>query len=306
MFSSKFTASEMALIDRLPKPPAFSKLWSTHVWIIEWLSADERRTGKELHDWMEQGRPGWSIYNRCTTKEEVILSIEQVAYITRQSDMVPILHIEAHGSEYGIASSRDTQEELLTWEELIIPFQMLNFATKCNLIVVVAACLGVAAIQALSDIRRAPAVAVVGTDSAVNESDLLLGIKEFYRPFKDEEEQNLTDIIESASREMSGTNFEIGLFITLAYYALIKKLFKEIRSDKYQERLEILRLRRHQETSFSSEELERLLDEPPEIAVLLQQIWDAMFMIDLYPNNNERFGLNWDEITSQVFANSVG
>jgi hypothetical protein len=55
----------------------------------------------------------------------------------------------------------------------------------------------------------------------------------------------------------------------------------------------------HQETSFSVEEIEQRLSELPEIqsSADLQKLWDHMFMIDLDSKNEERFGLNWTEIT---------
>jgi hypothetical protein len=160
------------------------------------------------------------------TKEEVIRSIEQAVHVTQQNSTVPVLHIEAHGGPIGIAPSRDNQAELLKWEELTTPLQQLNVATNCNLIVVVAACLGFAAIQALTQGPRAPAVALVGTDASVNESDLLLGTKEFYRRFKDEKPR-LIDIAETASREMRGTDFEVEPFAMLAYEASIEQLIRE-------------------------------------------------------------------------------
>lgn len=306
MFSSKLTASERSLIDSLPKPPAFAEVQTTNVWIIEWLSTGERRTGKELYEWMEQQRPGWSIYDRCATKGEVICSIKQAAHTTQQNGMVPVLHIEAHSGPNGIEPSRDTKEELLTWGELTIPLQHLNVATKCNLIVVVAACLGFAAIQALTKGPRAPAVALVGPDATVCESDLLLGAKEFYRRFKDKKPR-LIDMAESASREMSGTDFEIEPFATLAYESFIEQLIRKKRPLECQARLDRLRHRMHQETSFPEEEIKRRLAELPEILPSdhLQQIWDYMFMIDLDQKNKERFGLNWDEIASQIPAVSV-
>lgn len=307
MLSSNLTATEHALIDSLPKLPAFAEVRSTNVWIIEWLSTGERRTGSELHDWMEQQRPKWSIYNRCTSKGEVISSIEQAAHTTKQTGMVPVLHIEAHGGPDGIAPSKNIQEELLNWGELTIPLQQLNVATKCNLIVVVAACLGFAAIQALTQGPRAPAVALVGPDATVVESDLLLGAKEFYRRFKDEKPK-LTYIAESASREMRATDFEIEPFATFAYESFIEQLVMERRPTERQARLERLRQRMHQETCFSAEEIEKRLAELPEMPASeqLQQIWDYMFMLDIEPKNEERFGLNWNELVSQIHAVSVG
>ncbi len=106
--SNNLTASERALIETLPNLPALAEVRSTNIWIIEWLSPGERQTGKELHQWMKRQRPRWSIYNQCTAKNEVIRSIERADNFAHRSGMVPILHIEAHGGEAGLAPSRDT------------------------------------------------------------------------------------------------------------------------------------------------------------------------------------------------------
>ncbi|PHR48634.1 hypothetical protein [Cycloclasticus sp.] len=299
------TESEKTLIESLPKPPAVARLHVTNIWIIEWLSIGERRTGEELHDWMEQQRPGWSIYNRCTSKEEVIRSIERAAYSTQQNGMAPVLHIEAHGNLIGIAPSRDKQAELLRWEELTLPLQQLNIATKCNLVIVVAACLGFAAIQALTQSPRAPAIALVGTDATVNESDLLLGTKEFYRCIRGENSR-LTEIAETSSREMCSTDFEVEPFAMLAYEALVEQVIKRIRPVERHALIEKLRNRMHRETSFSMDVIERRLSQLPDIppSADLQETWDQMFMIDIYPTNEERFGLNWDNVIGQILAAS--
>ena len=306
MFSSDLTTSERALIDSLPKLPAVVEVRSTNIWIVEWLSPGERRTGTELYDWMEQQRPKWAIYNQCDCKADVIRSIEQAAQETHQTGIMPILHIEAHGGPDGIAPSTNIYEEVLTWAELTVPLQKLNVATKCNLMVVVAACLGFAAIKALTQGPRAPAVALVGPDATVNESDLLLGAKEFYRRLKDESPQ-LTYIAESASREMNAAGFEIEPFATLAYESFIEQVVRKKRPSECQDGLERLRQRMHQETSFSSKEIEKRLADLPKDLVLekIEQLWNYMFMFDLEPRNEERFGLNWDEIKSRMLAVSV-
>ncbi len=90
------------MIDSLPKLPAVAEVRSTNIWIVEWLSPGERRTGSELYDWMEQQRPKWAIYNQCDCKADVIRSIEQAAQVTQQIGIMPILHIEAHGGPDGM------------------------------------------------------------------------------------------------------------------------------------------------------------------------------------------------------------
>lgn len=305
--SNDLTESECALIEILPSPPALVAVRLTNIWIIEWLSPGERQTGNELHQWMEQQRHGWSIYNPCTSKNEVIRSIARAADFASQSGMLPVLHIEAHGGPAGLTPSRDTGGELLPWAELIFPLQKLNVATNCNLILVVAACLGFAAIQALTEGPRAPAVALVGPDATVNESDLLLGVKEFYRRFRDENPQ-LTYMAESASREMRTADFLIESFAILAYETFVEQLVRGSRPAEHKAFLERLRQRMHQQTSYSAKEIEQRLAGLPELlpSHQLQQIWDYMFMIDLEPRNQERFGVNWSEIMGRILAAQLG
>ena len=249
--SNDLTELECTLIESLPKPPTLAAVRLTNIWIIEWLSPGERKTGNELHQWMKQKRHGWSIYNPCTSKNEVIRSIAHAADLASQSGVVPVLHIEAHGGPEGLAPSRDAEGELLHWTELTIPLQKLNTATNCNLILVVVTCFGFAAIQALTQGLRAPAVALIGPNATVNESDLFLGAKELYRRFMDKNPE-LTCIAESASREMRTSNFEIEPFAMLAYEALVEQLVRETRPDEHQACLERLRQCMHQQTAFST------------------------------------------------------
>ena len=51
----------------------------------------------------------------------------------------------------------------------------------------------------------------------------------------------------------------------------------------------------------SADNLEnRLAQSPRVLPDLWQQIWDEMFMIDLYPENRERFGLDMRAIVNLV------
>lgn len=300
------TQSERSLMASLPKPPESSRLRTTNIWIIEWLAQGERRTGKVLHDWMQTHRPGWSIYDQCNSKENVFASLSRAAKFAAWDGTVPILHIEAHGGRAGIAPSSDPRGEVITWEELTSPFQCLNTATKCNLMVVVAACLGFAAVQALRAGPRAPAVALVGPDANVNANDLLQGAKEFYRRFKDDSPR-LSDIVQSASREMISAGFEPEPFALLAYEALVEQLISLRRPDEHRARIDRVRQKMLHETNFSPDEIEARLRTLPELPTSesLQQMWDKMFMFDLEPKNAERFGVAWNEIVDRILAASV-
>ncbi len=223
------TNAERELSERLPGPPAMAAIRATHVWIIEWLPPNDPHTGRLLHDWMKDRRPGWSAYSPCNTKTEVIAAIERATSRAQQSEMIPVLHLEAHGGEVGLEGPDGTGDlELLTWDELTAPLQQLNLMTGCNLVIVVAACIGFAEIKALRRGPRAPAVALIGPDAPVMPRNLLWGTKEFYRRWLDESPR-LDDIAASASQEAGTVTFEVEPFVTLAYEATIQHLIISMR-----------------------------------------------------------------------------
>lgn len=302
MRDNELTDAELALIETLPTLPSMANVQTTNVWIIEWLSSDERHTGRELHEWMAAQRPGWSMYCRCESKEQVIQSIEHARRrCIQQPGMIPILHIEAHGSNAGLAPSNNNHTDWLSWEELTIPLQQLNLATRCNLVVVIAACVGFAAIQALRQGPRAPAVALVGPDAMVKPNNLLWGTKEFYRRWSDMN-TTLADIAVSASREAGTTNFEWESFGTLCYEAMVEALVKSTRPIERRRTINKLRQRMLKETEFTISEIDDRLSNLPLISPWneLQKEWDQMFMIDIYPGNKERFNLDMKKVVEHI------
>jgi len=298
------TDDEQTLFDSLPGPPVEAIIKSTNIWIIEWLPTGDQRTGRLLHEWMRERRPKWSFYSECEKKQEVLASIERATERANKTKMIPVLHIEAHGDQDGLGClDGDGKIDLLSWNELTEPLQKLNLETSCNLIVVVAACIGFAGIQAVVRGPRAPAAALVGPDANIDGGRLLAGTKEFYRRWMDKE-PNFAEIVNSASREAGAVSFEWEPFAVLAYDALAERLIFLMR--QAQQRMQVNRFRKSmlEETKWSAAEIERRLSllTTSFQATLIQQLWDEMFMIDLYPENRERFGVNWTEIADLVLS----
>ena len=277
MQKNQLTAVEQELFQRLPGPPALAVAQTNNVCIIEWLPADDLHTGRMLHDWMKQKRAGWSSYTECRSGDELVASIENAAQRASETNAVPILHVEAHGANAGLEGPNGHGgSELLDWSALTDGLQHLNTATRCNLIVVVAACTGFAGIQAFMRGPRAPAVALVGPDAPVMPKDLLFGTKEFYRRLMDDR-PNLGDIASSASEQAGTISFAWEPFAVLAFESLIEALIISMRQSVRRQP----RARMHQRA-------------------MLQCLWDEMFMIDLYPENRKRFGVDMSDIITQV------
>jgi len=293
---------EQELFDSLPGPPIIAKNKTTNVWIIEWLPPNDQKTGLQLHKWLQNKRPKWSYYSKCLNKGEVLSSIKRAISLAERHQFIPVLHFEAHGNEDGLGCPNENGKiESLSWDELTEPLQRLNLATCCNLIVVVAACIGFAGILALARGPRAPAVAIVGPEAPIEVGRLFEGAKEIYRRWMDDN-PNLTDIVNSASRESGSVSFDWEPFAVLAYDVLSKDLIISLREDQQHLRKYRIGQLMLSHTFGSEKEIESKLSllslsfQKP----FIQKIWDEMFMIDLFPENAEKFGVNWSEVVDLI------
>ncbi len=295
---------EKRLLERLEGPPAKAGLSITNVWIVEWLPKGEQQTGRQLHEWLEGRRPGWSVCFPCKSKEEVIAAIRRATKRALTSGMAPILHIEAHGGDVALAGPNASGgTELLSWDELTEPLQQLNMVTKCNLVVVIAACVGIAGIQAFRKGPRAPAAALVGPGTSIAPGQLLWGTKEFYRCVI-ANDTSLGEMVENASRE-AGTAFDWEPFALLCFEAMTEQRVRSLRPAQQMQRSERLRQRLLAERGMPQSEVEEQLASLSfsNMTVELQRTWDEMFLIDIYPENRQRFGIDLSAIVAMLQAN---
>lgn len=298
------TNDEQSLFEILPGPPIKAVVRSTNIWIIEWLPQNEQRTGRLLHEWMQEHRPGWSLYSACEHKKEVLSSIEHATKKAEKYGMIPVLHLETHGNEMclGLPDDNGNVEEL-TWDELIEPLQRLNLATRCSIVVVVAACIGFAGIKALVRGPRAPAVALIGPSAPIMSNDLFSWTKEFYKLWM-AGNPNFSAIAAAATRKAGEVAFAWEPFAVLAYDALAKQVIISMRQEEKRKQLNRLRQRMAEENRYSVGEIEKRLSRiTPSLQVnVIQRLWDEMFMIDLYPENREKFGVNWSREYEMVLG----
>ncbi|MGB1557375.1 MAG: hypothetical protein ACPHCJ_06280 [Oceanococcaceae bacterium] len=147
---------------------------------------------------------------------------------------------------------------------------------------------------------------LVGPDSQVDESRLLEGTKEFYRRWQDDR-PDLSQICESASRELNGTAFEVEPYVLMAYEAQLTHLVKSLRPEEIEARRLRLRARMLQETNLPESIVDERLRLLPAMSWQDQQsCWNTMFMIDLFPENQDRFGVNWQHLCHQLELNISG
>jgi hypothetical protein len=117
---------------------------------------------------------------------------------------------------------------------------------------------------------------LTGPESPINPRDLLNGAKEFYRRWWDA--SNFEELVAAVSREAGGVKFAWEPFHHLFYKVMISGAIIGMRPDS---------------------------ERPPD-ATSLQRIWNEMFMIDLYAENRDRFGMDWASIVGMIAARDSG
>ena len=309
MDNIKFTEDEQRLLDdRYGLPKRIAPRKPTHIWIIEWLSSSDRHTGRELHEWMQERNYSFrSEYCECSSKDEVLAALERATTDAEHHGTIPLIHLEAHGSEEGLSDSEEGVN-VLTWDELIKPLQRLNIATRFNLIVLIAACQGYAGIITFFKafkklIPIAPALVIAGPYDDLRVDKLLLGSKEFYRRLSEQSAEFDNSIIYASSE--SGHEFGRTIFSVLLYEVLLENLIVSMREDQRianMNRISEQFLKENKQYKLSPEKKRRLAEiySPSFQADIRRQGWDAMFMMDIFPENKKRFGVNWLNVTERI------
>lgn len=184
-----------------------------YVLILEWLDEVDRRTGEELHQFLQElGVPTCLV--RCKSADDVRAALER-AVQNVPAKKIPLVHIESHGSnpldeedvrnaDFGVNAAPG-----LPWTELGDWLAPLNAASGFRLLLVGATCFGFAAIAAMKvDEHVAPFAATVGFTTKVGEGSLHDAMKEFYRSTCQRREK-LEDAVACAQRELRDPNEKV-------------------------------------------------------------------------------------------------
>src|SRR4029453_8524867 len=117
------------------------------------------------------------ILHRVSSANGFLKRLHRIEEDFATSKRIPLLHIETHGDQDGIGLGDDGVE----WPELMEALTPLNLATGCWLPVFLAACEGVRGTKMAQVMRRAPFYAILGPKRQVYPSEVLRGLKAFYR-----------------------------------------------------------------------------------------------------------------------------
>jgi hypothetical protein len=290
-------------------PPTFDglTLGFGRVVVIEWLCPGDRKTGRELVEWMkiegfDIAVPGRQIeLHEAATAADVLAILRTVADETRRGGKWPLIHIEAHGNteEEPIGYwHRDTAgvETVLTWEELTPALTQINLASHCNLLLVSAACWGHAAILASCESKRIPFIACVGFGTSVLDDSVFEAMKALYVALFDGTRIHLEDAVDAAQATLlKDEDISCDMMQWLSYQTFAGEFRDVLSPDATHTRA------LNMASQYVAADLTRLSELPYSQALTrlhvdqahaMQLIWDRRFMIDLYPENRARFGVD--------------
>ncbi len=132
--------------------------------IVDSIPVGEHNTARDLHQDVVLRAQVFApapqvIYRRVESREEFLALLVELTAAAAAAGDVPVLHIECHGNEEGLAFA---DRSFAAWAELKGPLTSLNIATGMNLLVVVSACDGSALTYTLGLTDRAPLHGLIG------------------------------------------------------------------------------------------------------------------------------------------------
>lgn len=154
------------------------------IWIIESLRPGDRTTGSLLSSKIKNSDA--ALTRQLQVKLLTPKSLKEFSDCLNdvlQSAAAgnhPVLHIEAHGNQYGLQLTND---DLIDWPDLSVPLAKINDMMKGWLVVTVAACSGGHMARTVLNTARAPFFALVGPPEEIEEDVLLNDYTEFYIEF---------------------------------------------------------------------------------------------------------------------------
>lgn len=264
--------------------------------IIQSLPEHEQSTGTRLFEDISSINDAHALeldiklYN-IKSKNEFLNLLLILANEAKTYNLLPILHIEAHGNQKGLVFASD---ELITWAEVKTPLTELNIQTKNNLFVTLAACKGAHLIETLELTDIAPCCGLVGPTIDITVQDL----KSYYNFYlelltKGNGDDAIKLLMDSCPFTYYFTSAEL-------FFKQVFKKYLEERSTKQALKQAALRVHKKCKEKMGQEKI------PNRMSITKRQLANTesafrkykkkFLMLDLYPENKERFTLKYKDL----------
>jgi hypothetical protein len=189
----------------------------------------ESRSGKELYEWLKNRVliPNITCERiEISSKKRLIQVLNTIANETEQTDLVPLIHFEAHGSTKGMILKPG---ESIEWASLLNLTRRINIATRNNLTLSFAVC-NAGFMYADIDIQKpAPFFGFVGSIQEIDFGAMEAGYNAFFDNILSDE--SLNKAIDALNRDYEHESLESGnmpVTTRMFDFQLAEKFFEDL------------------------------------------------------------------------------
>jgi hypothetical protein len=235
--------------------------------------------------------------DRCESANSFRRYVAFLTAIASSIGVLPLLHIEAHGSPLeGLYFADESQ---MSWPELCEVLAPLNRASNFCLMVVLATCYGADLISGIFLSRPAPWYAMVGTTSVIESGEVMRNYRAFYRAAL-----RTRDMVR-AGEAIAEHPLEYGDFVILsASYWFDLLMSRYLQNEATPQYVRDFALRRHR--ALKSQGLRSRIGDHKRayrqsLPDIVRRYFETFFMLDL-PESARRFGPVWVELQPYLAA----
>lgn len=273
--------------------------------IIQSLSDPEPHTGDKIREDLDTYNSAFphgvdiELVN-VRSRIEFFNVLKDIERLSQKNTCRPILHIEAHGAtdHQGIIFSSG---DYCGWSDVKPYFIAINVATRLNLLIVFSLCYGAHFTEHIVPPDRAPCWGLIGPTKAVQWNYLLESFSAFYREIFQTGDGN------KAIRELnnSASANDIDYFFTTASM-FFKNVYEEYVGSRctdktYKERASKLRKRLKKDNAPRIPSIGNLKRQyKSSERHYFEKFKNNFFMIDLFPENAERFNVQYSQVDKRT------
>lgn len=266
--------------------------------IVESLKPKDKKTGQLLYDQLDMfevfHQKGLKLeLNIISTRLEFENLLDLLTKNAHDFSEIPILQIEAHGSEDKLSMVLNSGETI-SWYELEEILRTLNLATKCNLLLVMSTCFGAYASMAISLTNRAPFWGIIGPETTVYPDEIIGSLTNFYSHlYQGKDGSELVKALElNQSQILKFLTSE--WFFVKAYVSYVKNFCNEQATlqaaESFSQKLSASGVVNLPELDLIKQAIR------PHGKEFFEKLMRHFFMIDLFPENENKISVIYEQI----------
>uniref|UniRef100_UPI0035ADD808 hypothetical protein n=1 Tax=Hylemonella sp. TaxID=2066020 RepID=UPI0035ADD808 len=273
------------------------------VCIVESLPPKEVQTGRILHGYIQTQLADTSLpvdllYSACSGVDEFRGVVASLAEKASERGLLPILHIEAHGSpSEGLCFADDS---FLPWQDFCDLITPLNRATGFRLVVVIAACFGADLLSGVRLSSAAPCFAFIAPSDEIDPGEVMNSFRTLYRTMFDTLDAHKTFQALNNVRLEAG-----GIIIFTAQYWFDLLMSRYLIENATRHGIKEFALRRYRSARAAGEVADMTAMKRHFKAALpsiVRAYFESYFMLKEVSGNDVRFEPLWHEVDGKVKA----